>query len=72
MSFVVVAAVVVFCLNWNFPRKKLHTRLSSRKFLSVKNFVKSDRQAVRQEYIFVKHWPSLRKKIELACDHIAL
>ena len=71
--FVVVAAVVVFCLNWNFPKKKkLHTRLSSRKFLSVKNFVKSDHQAVRQEYIFIKHWPSLRKKIELACDHIAL
>ena len=29
--------------------------LYSKKFSSAKNFVKSDRQAVRQEFIFVKH-----------------
>ena len=33
--------------------------LYSRKFSSVKNFVKSDRQAVRQEFIFVKCRSSL-------------
>ena len=33
--------------------------LYSRKFSSVKNFVKTDRQAVRQEFIFVKHRPWL-------------
>ena len=32
-------------------KKKL---LYSKKFSSAKNFVKSDRQAVRQEFIFVK------------------
>ena len=31
-----------------------HPLLYSRKFLSAKNFVKSDRQAVCQEFIFVK------------------
>ena len=33
--------------------------LYSKKFSSAKNFVKSDRQAVRQEYIFVKRRSSL-------------
>ena len=34
-------------------------RLYSRTFLSAKNFVKSNRQAVHQESIFVKRWSSL-------------
>ena len=33
--------------------------LYSRKFSSAKNFVKSDRQAVRQEFIFVERRSSL-------------
>ena len=33
--------------------------LYSKKFSSAKNFVKSDRQAVRQEFIFVKRRSSL-------------
>ena len=33
--------------------------LYSRKFSSAKNFVKCDRQAVRQEFVFVKNRPSL-------------
>ena len=35
------------------------TILYSRKFSSAKNFVNSDRQAVRQEYVFVKRRSSL-------------
>ena len=36
----------------------LYSILYSRKFSSAKNIVKSDRQAVRQEFIFVKSRPS--------------
>ena len=63
MSFVVVAVVVAFCLNWNFPRKSCELDcFNSRKFLSTKNVFKSGRQVVRQEYIFVKRQSPLRKK----------
>ena len=49
---------------WNQARQCLHDRvqnclLNSRKFSSAKNFIKSDRQAVRQEFIFVKSRSSL-------------
>ena len=51
-----------FLFKPEFSKKKLRTRLFSRKFLFPKNVFKSDRQVVRQEYIFVKRQSSLRKK----------
>ena len=47
-------------LNWSvWMSESSGTVLYSRKFSSAKNFVKSDRRAVRQEFIFVKRHSSL-------------
>ena len=65
--FFVIFNAIYYLIN-NFPELPIFfithsndqkTILYSRKFSSAKNFVNSDRQAVRQEYIFVKRRSSL-------------
>ena len=50
-------STILFFFSFFFPCKR--RILYSKKFSSAKNFVKSDRPAVRQEFIFVKRRSSL-------------
>ena len=64
-------SILYQCLISGMPKTLRNLLLYSRKFSSAKKIAKSDRQAVRQESIFVKRWSSLVCRFEsIVCLHI--
>ena len=60
LSRIVPTCSVTSCIHFDQELVCRHSQvLDSKKFSSAKNFVKSDRPAVRQEFIFAKRRSSL-------------